>query len=115
MEESRLDKKVSGMFADGVISSENVSIQVVNASGSVGLGNRLTRVLTNLGCNVVSVTSARSVERVSQIAFFGNQSYTLQKLRKWLGYPVSDLREKTIADIVITVGRDESGKEMSKF
>lgn len=113
IEDSQLDKKVTNMFSDGAVSAENVSIQVVNASGVGGLGNRITRVLTNLGCNVVSITSARSLENHSRIAYFGKQTYTLRKLRKWLGYPVSVLERETIADIVITVGQDE--KETGRY
>src|SRR5262249_30773013 len=45
-------------FIDSAISSEDVTIQIVNATGESGIGKRLETILSGLGCNVISVTTS---------------------------------------------------------
>ena len=101
-----IDKLVSGTLSDNTLAQENISVQVINASGKAGMANRLARVITNLGGDVVSVITAQSVQDHSQIKYFGKQTYTLQKLSYLLKYPESTLDSETIADIVIIIGKD---------
>lgn len=104
-------KLVSHLFIDDKIFSENVSIQVVNASGESGMGKQLEGVLTNLGGNVVSISTARSPEKSSKIQYFGQETYTLATLRKVLAFPVEQLEKEAIADIIIIIGEDQKNIE----
>lgn len=96
---------------DPSITSENVSIQIINASDISGMGQRLGRVLTNLGGTVVDVTTAHESKPTSSIQYFGEETYTLRKIKARLGYPVTQLQKQTIANIVITLGKDSSKTE----
>lgn len=91
---------------DPSISSENVSIQIINASNISGNGQRLSRVLTNKGANVVDVSTSHTSQAKSEIKYFGERSYTNEQIEKFLGFPVSELQRQPIADIVIILGED---------
>lgn len=105
------NKFVSHLFTDEKIFSENVSIQVVNASGESGMGKRLERVINNLGGNVVSIATSRNPEKSSKIQYFGQETYTLSTLKKLLGFHAERLEKEGIADIIITVGEDQKNAE----
>lgn len=100
------DKKITSIFTDNNIISENLSIQIINATEIPGLGQKLERVITNRGGNVVAVSSSRNKEHKSRIQYFGEQSYTIKKLKRILGYPVEKQKDKTIGDIAIIIGED---------
>ncbi len=91
---------------DPTISSENVSIQIINASNVSGLGQRLGKVFTNMGANVVEVSTSHTPQLTSKVQYFGERSYTLEQIEKYLEYPVSQLNRQPIADIVIILGED---------
>lgn len=97
---------IAQALTDPIIATENVSIQVINATSVSGLGQRLGRVLTNRGANVVDVTSSRTLEKKSTITYFGEQSYTLQRVIAMLQYPATETLQRPIANIVIILGED---------
>lgn len=107
------DNDIKGIFIDDEISAEDISIQIVNASGISGLGKRLEISLSRLGCNVISVITSQKKEKLSALQYYGEKTYTLHKLSKLLGFSQKKLDNKQIADIVIIIG-DES-KSDSKF
>lgn len=100
------DELVSQLFADSKIIEEKASIEVVNAADISGLGTSIGRFVTNMGGNVVAVsTSPKSVRR-SSIAFFGEESYTVKRLTRYFGFEKKLLTKPGIADIVIELGTD---------
>ncbi|MBI2431219.1 MAG: LytR C-terminal domain-containing protein [Candidatus Levybacteria bacterium] len=109
LSDTQLDKLMASLFLDVALSEEKVSIYIVNASGVTGLGNRIARLLTNVGGNVVAVSTGDSMLPVSEISAANMDTYTLKKIRRLLPYKVTMLNKKTIADIVITLGKDKSG------
>jgi hypothetical protein len=94
-------------LTDQNLASENISIQIINATGVSGLGQRLERVLTNMGANIVDVSSTDKEQKKTTIAYFGNDSYTLDRLKKFFGISATKLSKQTIADIIITIGNDK--------
>lgn len=102
---------IANTLTDQDLSTENISIQVINATDTPGLGQRLGRILTNLGANIVDVSSSQKTQQKTTIAYFGNQSYTLYKLQKLLGVDATKLTKEQIADIVIIIGNDNSKTE----
>lgn len=103
----QIDKIISVLFADATIPEENLTVQIINATNTSGLGQRLERVLQDQGANIVAVTTAQSTLAHSTIQYFGDESYTVKKLASLLGFPISQLSSQTIADIVITIGQDQ--------
>lgn len=102
------DKVISDLFTDETLLSERVSIQIINASEVPGMGKRLERVLSNMGANVVAVSTAGTSEKTSKIQYFGEETYTLQRIKDLLHFSSSSLEKQTIAKIVITIGADST-------
>lgn len=100
------NKEASFLLKDSVISTENVSVQIINAAGESGLGSRLERVISNLGGNVVSVKTALNNEKISKIKYYGQETYTLKKLEKLLSIKKNNIEKEDIARITIIIGED---------
>lgn len=105
-ESELVDEQINNVFVDDTIFSENVSIQIINASNEPGLGRRLERVLKHLGGNIIDVSSAKTEEERSKVSYYGERSYTLTKLARLLDFAVEESTNKTIADIIIIIGND---------
>lgn len=108
------DKIISGLFSDHTISKEQVTIQIINVTGKEGVGNRLARLITNSGGNVISVVTGKTTDE-SRVSFI-EESYTLNRLSKILGFKKEKILEKQnqqISDIIITIGKD--GLNPEKF
>lgn len=110
MDASRLNKITTLLFSDEVLEKENLSVKIVNATDVNGLGNRTGRLISNMGGNVVIIASSDSMQNESSISYFGQKSYTVEKLYKILGFKVIKMNEKAIADIVILIGKDSLPK-----
>ncbi len=104
--QSEVDKIVSVLFKNDTLSTDNISIAVVNATDESGLGKRLERCLTNMGANVVAVTTPHVQEKLSRIEYLGQASRTLEKLKTVLKFPVKKIDKETVAKIVIIIGED---------
>ncbi len=102
------DKVVSALFSDPDIVSENLRIEVVNATGVSGLGNRIGRFVSNIGGNIVFVSTSDTVDVKSEIYYFDKKSYTVDRLSKVLSLPAIKISQKTISDVTIRVGKDKA-------
>lgn len=105
-DERDFNKDASFLLVDSAMSAEGVSVQIINAAGQSGLGGRLERVISNLGGNVVSVKTALVTEPISKIKYYGQETYTLQKLERLLPIKREVLNKEDIAKIVIIIGED---------
>jgi hypothetical protein len=103
--ESDADKIITSFFGDEKLTSENIPIRIVNASDMSGAGKRLERLLNNLGCNVIGVSSSAPEAR-SKMQYVGDQTYTLGKLKRLLKLPIIQQKIQGTGDIVITIGED---------
>ncbi|HZE87810.1 MAG TPA: LytR C-terminal domain-containing protein [Methylomirabilota bacterium] len=103
---------LTGFFTDQAITSENISVEVINASNRAGMGTRLAKILTNLGYNIIAVSTASTDQANSTIAYFGQSTYSLRKLQNLLPFSVKMLSKKTIADIIITIGEDSKNSSI---
>lgn len=111
--ETDLNKLFTQYFRDDQIALEKIGIQIVNATGEPGVGKRMEKLITNMGGNVVAVTTSQTGEPKSKIQYYGSEeTYTLTRLQRYLRYPLSKLNNKTIADIVIIIGKNsvDTGK-----
>lgn len=105
---------IMNSLTDQDIATENISIQIINATNVSGLGQRLARVLTNLGANVIDIATAQKTQEKTTIAYYGSDSYTLNRIHRLLGnVPVYKLSRRTIAAMVITIGNDK--KDTNEF
>lgn len=93
------------IFKDPEIINEQVSIEIINATSMQGLAGSVGQVLKNIGCNVVSITSAD--EKNSSRIIANNPSVTLTRVSHVLGIPSDvDPSYHGIADMRIILGQD---------
>jgi len=95
---------IARLFIDNTLFSEGMTITVVNASGISGQGSRMAKMLENIGCDVIAVTTADSPQMDSTLAFSKKESYTVSKLEKILHFQTAQLPQNALSDIIITIG-----------
>lgn len=93
-------------FTDDTISTDKVSIQVTNATELGGFGNKIARMITNLGGNVVLVNSSKEPQEKSVI-YYKKDSYTVKKISSILNIGTEKKDSGSISDVVIVLGRDK--------
>lgn len=104
----QLSSLTSSLFIDPALSGEKQNIEIINASETYGLGNRLANLVTNIGGNVILVTTQDVTDR-SQIQYVKN-SYTVKRLSQILGYDTAQVEKKSIPDVIIIIGKDALSK-----
>jgi hypothetical protein len=104
---------ISLSFSDPSVYQENQSVQIINAAGIYGIGGRLAALVTNIGGNVVLISTSDEIAQVSKIVYYGNKSYTVKKLSDYLGFKTEKSDKRGMADVIITIGKDGAGG--SKF
>lgn len=107
-----VDKIVAPLFSFTSLVSEGQSIAIINGSEISGFGQRLGRLITNMGGNVVSVTTAKQTVLVSKVACKTKNSYTCTRLQTMLGFSQSSGSSEPIADITITIGQDSERRQL---
>ena len=96
----------SNFFQDTVINQDNTSIEIVNAADSYGLGTKLAALITNIGGNVVLVSTSDKEQSTSKIVYSMPENYTLKKFSSFLQIPTEKSDTKGVADITIILGTD---------
>lgn len=100
-------RTVKKMCIDKSIFQEAQTIEIINATGVSGYGLRLEKLLTNIGGNVIMVTTDQTEESKSSISFT-QPSYTLERIKHLLQITKTFSSSKTeIADIIIKIGKDK--------
>lgn len=106
-QEQLIDTVAASLFADTTFAQENITISIINGTDIPGLGNRLARVITNMGGTVVAVSGTEKEVQHSEMRTKEADSYVATKLQKMLGYPIKKMQKSEISDIVITIGEDK--------
>jgi hypothetical protein len=96
-------------LTDSSIYRENQSIQIINAADVHGAGTRLATLITNIGGNVVMISTSDETIQNSKIVYYGNESYTVKKLSSYLDFPAIKADKRGMADVIITIGKDKAG------
>lgn len=106
LEPGEIDKIVARSISDDKIKLDGRTIQIINGTNISGLGNRLARLITNIGGDVIIVATANNEQMFSEISYIDDKNYTVERLSKILGFKTTKVLGKKIADIVITIGED---------
>lgn len=101
-----IDSLARRLFNDELIEKEGKKIQIINSTDVSGLGNRLARLITNMGGDVIIVATGNNPQKSSEISYIDNKNYTVERLSKVLGFNTAKGLDKTIADVTITIGKD---------
>lgn len=103
------DKILDNLIIDSLIERDHQTIQIVNGTDISGLGNRLARLITNIGGNVILVMTDNNPKKKSSITYIDKKTYTVERLRKILGYEVMRDPDNAMSDVTIIIGEDRIG------
>lgn len=103
---SEIDSIIGRLVADELVEKDGKTIQIINGTNVSGLGNRLARLITNIGGDVIIVATANSPQKYSEISYIDDKSYTAERLNKILGFKTIKASDRKIADITIIIGED---------
>ncbi len=102
----QVDQFLSGTFFDDRVANERLKVEVWNGTEKEGFGSEIGRIVTNLGGNLVNVGN-NDGSRMEKTLIFGGQSYTIQRLAKYLAIPIKeDLSLNPRSDITIALTED---------
>jgi len=101
------DNLVGHLMSDDLIEKDDQTIQIINRTDVIGLGNRLARLITNMGGNVILVMSEDNSIKNSAITYIDKKTYTVERLQEILGYEVVREPSNAMADITIIIGEDK--------
>lgn len=104
------DTVISLTFTDPSVYEENQSIEIINATAVNGLGAKLALFITNIGGNPILISNSDRQETTSKIIYFGQESYTVNRLSSYFNIQKEKASQKGIADVIIVVGKDIFGK-----
>lgn len=96
----------SSFFIDSAISNEKTTIEIINATQTYGLANRLAVLIANMGGDVVLVSSSDKPQDNSQILYSGDLNYTVKKLASFLKVKPVVSSKRDISDVTIIIGKD---------
>ena len=104
----RLDELVKKYFSDQKIEKEGIEIEILNATEHLGLANKVSRLIANMGGGVVAIGNSEEKNETSKIKFRDEtlkKSYTLKKLEKILQVKaeIGEMAESR-ADLLILIG-----------
>lgn len=95
------------LATDQTLYKEAQTIAVVNGSGISGVGNMVATLLTHVGANVISVTTADEDTNTSSLVYTGDKTYTVKRLSHIFDMSPVYVSNTGIADITITIGKDK--------
>ncbi len=102
----KTDSIISTMFVDPQILDDKQSIEVVNSTNTYGLGNRLANLISNMGGNVILVSTGDE-KKESEIQY-SKYSYTVEKLSSVLKFKKVKMKKNSLADVIIILGQDNA-------
>jgi len=104
--DSSADKIIFSLFSDPAIIFENLRVEIVNATGVYGKGNKVARLLSNIGANIVFVSTADKNAKQSLIYYTNSKTYTVERLERLLGFKSVKNNQKSISDILVLIGEE---------
>lgn len=106
---SQINETVYKLIADSRIEDEGKTIEVINASSADGIGSKIARIISNIGGNVVLISTSKDVSQKSTLEYRREKGYTVNRLSKNLGIEAEKTDNESIADIVVIIGEDRKG------
>jgi len=98
---------LSPLFLDQSISDEKKTIEIINSTETPGLGARLAILLNNIGANIILVVTSDKPQKESQIVYYNQGSYTVDRISSILGFKKTENNGSSIADVIIIIGEDQ--------
>lgn len=101
----KLDTLIPSLFIDDTLYHEALSISVINDSGEPGLGNKLGKLLTNIGGNVISISAGDTQRTTTMQSIWSKDKYTIQRMQQVIHINSQKMQKTGISDIIISIGQ----------
>lgn len=103
-----LDSNLRDFFMESRVRDENFRVEVVNSTPVLGLGNRASRIMTNIGASVVSVATLDQKLPSCEILAIAKavNSITVRRLAKAFSCKVTETKEEGRAEVTVVLGED---------
>ena len=111
LQESQRDEIFTSIFQDSRISEEGKTVQIINNTDEQGVGNRFSRIISNIGGNVILVSTGE--EKAKSSIYSSEDSYSEKRLSEVLNFPIVKSKFGGIADITVIIGEDYNS--LSKY
>lgn len=103
-----LDQLTSTRFQDNLVRMQNVSLEVVNATETEKVASQFSRILQNLGANVVVKSTSTEKESGKCKVIVAHRallsSIIVERLKKFYACQVEEGKPSSVADIKIVLG-----------
>jgi hypothetical protein len=104
-----IEQRISRLFNYQTIIFEKSTIEIQNGTDISGLGSRLATFISNMGGDVILVSTSDKQISESKIYYNRDKNYTVSKLGDALGFGTVKATTNSIADIKIIIGEDSLG------
>lgn len=106
IDDERLSLKISESLSDELLLSEKLTIELVNSTGEAGVGSNIAKLITNMGGNVILVSTGTKVEPASEILTKSDNYSTVRKIARILNIPIDTSSQPPLSDVKIIIGKD---------
>lgn len=106
VDSSSLDTVLGTLFYNPQVLAERRTVEIINGTGKAGFGNKLARIINNMGAQVLFVKTAEGLVKNSSILARDKTSYTVRKISRT--FQISKIEDKKEAnvDISVFIGED---------
>ena len=105
-----LEKFISANFYDQLVRKENYSIEVVNATGREKVASQFSRILENLGANVVVISTAKETEKYKCKVQVSKKdllsSKITDRLKRFYECRIEENQDSKVTDIKVMLGEE---------
>jgi hypothetical protein len=105
--QSQIQDATSNLLIDSQVINENKNIEIINATDTYGLGSRFAMLITNMGGNVILVSTSDTISKNSKVIYYQTKSYTAEKIGEVLKIPLEQTDKKSVSDVIIIIGEDK--------
>lgn len=102
IDKREIESTISTLFVDPKIQDEKLNIEVVNATDVPGLGNKVANLVSNMGGNVILVSTG-DIKKDSEIQYL-EDSYTAEKISRILKIKKVKITKKSLGDVTLIIG-----------
>lgn len=100
------DKLLPSLLLDNTIYADNESVTVENATGVLGIGNKVARQLNMIGVNVVLVSTSPNVQNTTVLTTLHPSTYTSMRIARLYHAITQRAQGSGISDSTLTIGKD---------
>ena len=100
------EKLLPSLFIDNSLYFDNESVAVINATGALGVGSEVAHMLSLIGINVISVTTADQDMPETTLSAVHTDTYTVKRIERLFHTSATSSTSNVISDITLTIGKN---------